>query len=77
MDIQKPSFTKFLLKSFASFVEAVCLFFFFFLILSPCLFNLNAEYIMRKARLVFVSHKLESVMLGEISVTVCLYITEL
>ena len=38
-------------------------------ILSPCLFNLYAEYIMRNARLAFVSHKLESVMLGEISVT--------
>ena len=38
-------------------------------ILSPCLFNLYAEYIMRNARLAFVSHKLESVMLGEISAT--------
>ena len=36
-------------------------------ILSPCLFNLYAEYIMRNAGL--VKHKLESRLLGEISVT--------
>ena len=35
-------------------------------ILSPCLFNLYAEYIMRNAGL---KHKLESRLLGEISVT--------
>ena len=34
-------------------------------IVSPCLFNLYAEYIMRNARL----HKLESRLLGEISIT--------
>ena len=36
-------------------------------ILSPCLFNLYAEYIMRK--LGWKKHKLESRLLGEISVT--------
>ena len=36
-------------------------------ILSPCLFNFYAEYIMRNARL--VKHKLESRLLGEISIT--------
>ena len=36
-------------------------------ILSPCLFNLYAEYIMRNAGL--VKHKMESRLLGEISVT--------
>ena len=36
-------------------------------ILSPCLFNLYAEYIMRNAGL--DEHKLESRMLGEISIT--------
>ena len=36
-------------------------------ILSPCLFNLYAEYIMRNAGL--VKHKLESRLLGEISIT--------
>ena len=36
-------------------------------ILSPCLFNLNAEYIMRNARL--DEHKLESRLPGEISIT--------
>jgi len=36
-------------------------------ILSPCLFNLYAEYIMRNAGL--VKHKLESRFLGEISIT--------
>ena len=35
-------------------------------ILSPCLFNLYAEYIMRNAGL---KHKLESRLLGEISIT--------
>ena len=34
-------------------------------ILSPCLFNLYAEYMMQNARL----HKLESRLLGEISIT--------
>ena len=36
-------------------------------ILSPCLFNLDAEYIMRNAGL--EEHKLESRLLGEISIT--------
>ena len=36
-------------------------------ILSPCLFNLYAEYIMRNAGL--DKHKLESRLLGEISIT--------
>ena len=36
-------------------------------ILSPCLFNLYAEYIMRNAD--WMKHKLESRSLGEISVT--------
>ena len=36
-------------------------------ILSPCLFNLYAEYIMRNASC--KNHKLESRMLGEISIT--------
>ena len=36
-------------------------------ILSPCLFNLYAEYIMRNAGL--EEHKLESRLLGEISIT--------
>ena len=36
-------------------------------ILSPCLFNLYAEYIMRNARL--DEHKLESRLPGEISIT--------
>ena len=36
-------------------------------ILSPCLFNLYAEYLMRNAGL--DEHKLESRLLGEISVT--------
>ena len=36
-------------------------------ILSPCLFNLNAEYIMEMPR--WMNHKLESRLLGEISVT--------
>ena len=36
-------------------------------ILSPCLFNLHAEYIMRNARL--MKHKLESRIPGEISTT--------
>ena len=34
--------------------------------LSPCLFNLYAEYVMRNARL---KHKLESRLPGEISIT--------
>ena len=36
-------------------------------IVSPCLFNLYAEYIMQKAGL--MKHKLESRMPGEISIT--------
>ena len=36
-------------------------------ILSPCLFNLHAEYSMRNARL--EKHKLESRLAGEISIT--------
>jgi len=36
-------------------------------ILSPCLLNFYAEYIMRNARL--MKHKLESRLLGEISIT--------
>ena len=36
-------------------------------ILSPCLFNLYAEYIMQNARL--MNHKLESRLLGEIPIT--------
>ena len=36
-------------------------------ILSPCLFNLYAEYIMRNSWL--MKHKLESRLLGEISIT--------
>ena len=36
-------------------------------ILSPCLFNLYAEYVMQNARL--VKHKLESRFLREISIT--------
>ena len=36
-------------------------------ILSPCLFNLYAEYIMRNAGL--MNHSLESGLLGEISIT--------
>ena len=36
-------------------------------ILSPCLFNFYAEYIMRNARL--KKHKLESRLLAEISIT--------
>ena len=38
-------------------------------ILSPCLFNLYAEYIMRNAGLEEKKHKLESRLLGEISIT--------
>ena len=44
-------------------------------ILSPCLFNLYAEYIMRNSRL--EKHKLESRLLGEISVTADMQITPL
>jgi len=36
-------------------------------ILSPCLFNLYSEYIMRSAG--WMKHKLESRLLGEISIT--------
>ena len=36
-------------------------------ILSPCLFNLYAEYIMRNAD--WMKHKLESRLLGEMSIT--------
>ena len=36
-------------------------------ILSPCLFNLYAEYIMRNAG--WIKHKLESRLLGEMSMT--------
>ena len=36
-------------------------------ILSPCLFNLHAEYIMRNAG--WMKHKLESRLPGEISIT--------
>ena len=42
-------------------------------ILSPCLFNLYAEYIMRNAGL---KHKLESRLLGEISITSDMQMTE-
>ena len=41
-------------------------------ILSPCLFNLYAEYIMRNAKQVAqagMKHKLESILPGEISIT--------
>ena len=37
-------------------------------ILSPCLFNLYAEYIMKKIP-VWMKHKLESRLLGEMSIT--------
>ena len=43
-------------------------------ILSPCLFNLYAEYIMRKM-LGWMKHKLESKLLGEISITSNMQIT--
>ena len=42
-------------------------------ILSPCLFNVYAEYIMRK--LDWMKHKLESRLLGEISITPDMQIT--
>ena len=42
-------------------------------ILSPCLFNLYAEYIMRNVGL--MKHKLESRLLGEISVTSDMHMT--
>ena len=42
-------------------------------ILSPCLFNLYAEYIMGNARL--DEHKLKSRMLGEISITSDIHMT--
>ena len=38
-------------------------------ILSPCFFNLYTEYIMRNAGLEEAKHKLESRLLGEISIT--------
>ena len=38
-------------------------------ILTPCLFNLNTEYIMRNAGLVWMKHKLKSRLPGEISIT--------
>ena len=38
-------------------------------ILSPCLCNLYAEYIMRNFQLGWKKHKLESRLLGEISIT--------
>ena len=38
-------------------------------ILSPCLFNFYAEYIMRNIGLDWMKHKLESRLLGEISIT--------
>ena len=41
--------------------------------LSPCLFNLHAEYIMRNARL--EKHKLESRLPGEISITLDMQMT--
>ena len=43
-------------------------------ILSPCLFNLHAEYIMQNARL--EKHKLQSRLLGEISITSHMQMTE-
>ena len=42
-------------------------------ILSPCLFNLYAEHIMRNAR--WMKHKLESRFLGEISITLDMQMT--
>ena len=42
-------------------------------ILSPCLFNLYAEYIMRNAD--WKKHKLESRLLGEISITSAMQMT--
>ena len=42
-------------------------------ILSPCLFNFYAEYIMRNAGL--EKHKLESRLLGEISITTDMQMT--
>ena len=38
-------------------------------ILSPCLFNLYAEYIMRNFQLGWMKHKLESRLLREMSIT--------
>ena len=43
-------------------------------ILSPCLFNLYAEYIMRNAA--WMKYKLESRLLGEISITSDLQMTQ-
>ena len=42
-------------------------------ILSPCLFNLHAEYIMQNARQ--MKHKLESRLPGEISITLDMQMT--
>ena len=42
-------------------------------VLSPCLFNLYAEYIMRNARL--KKHKLKSRLPGEISITSDMQVT--
>ena len=44
-------------------------------ILSPCLFNLYAEHIMRKHKLGWMKHKLESRFPGEISITSDIEIT--
>ena len=44
-------------------------------ILSPCLFNLYAENIMRNAGLEWIKHRLESRLLGEISITSDMQIT--
>ena len=44
-------------------------------ILSPCLFNLDAEYMMRNAGLEEAKHKLESRLLGKISITSHMQIT--
>ena len=44
-------------------------------ILSPCLFNLYAEYIMRNIGLDWMKHKLESRLLGERSITLDMQMT--
>ena len=44
-------------------------------ILLHCLFNLYAEYIMRNAGLDWIKHKLESRLLGEISITSDMHMT--
>ena len=46
-------------------------------ILSPCLFNLYAEYIMRNAELEKEKHKMESRLPGEISITSDMQMTPL